>query len=61
MAGPAGRQNGANAEVVGQFPLAEHIADHAERLSRRVLAQGQLIKPTFAQARWYCRSGYQGL
>ena len=23
--------------------------------------EGQLIKPTFAQARWNCGSGYQGL
>ena len=41
MADPAGRQDGADAEVVGQFPLASHTADHADRLSRQVLAQGQ--------------------
>ena len=40
MAAPVGRQDGANAGVVGQFPLAEHIADHAERLGRQVFAQG---------------------
>ena len=40
MAAPAGRQDGANAGVVGQFPLASHTADHAERLGRQVFAQG---------------------